>query len=114
MIPPAGRSRVIGHQIARDRGEAAKALSGGQMSRIGFRVGPAWPTSLSSYGHLRTRSRPDFSWEVLRRNADYQADAIRTPPTACTERELPQGGRLIRLLEPTPARTDFWGVRPFC
>lgn len=84
------------------------------MSRIGLRVGPAWPTTLSSYNHLRTWSRPDFSWEVLRRNADYQADAIRTPPTACTERELPQGGRLIRLLEPTPARTDFWGVRPFC
>ena len=83
------------------------------MSRIGLRVGPAWPTTLSSYDHLHSWSRPDFSWEALRRNADYQADAIAAMPTPCRQRELPAGGRVVELLEPTPARADYWGLRPF-
>lgn len=77
-------------------------------------VGPTWPPSLPDYEHLRSHGKPDFSWELLRRNRDYQSEALATAPSSSRQQSLPSGARIMEMLEAAPSRTNYWGLRPFC
>jgi Family of unknown function (DUF6499) len=45
------------------------------MSQMALHIDPEGPPSPAAYEYLCTATMPDWAWEYLRRNFDYQASA---------------------------------------
>lgn len=43
------------------------------MSLIRYQLGPPWSPSLDAYKYLSGLTKPDWAWECVRRNLEYQA-----------------------------------------
>ena len=73
---------------------------------------PHWPPEDGAYDYLDTLSEQEFAWEFLRRNPEYQQDALRAGADKAEAKPLPTGEMLWRF--PTSARAaKKWSVCPF-
>ena len=82
------------------------------MSKIALRVDPHAPPSLAAYEHLRGATKPDWAWEYLRRNPDYQASARLGHRTGVVRQHLVTGPVLTRL-RARHTRAEPWGLACF-
>jgi hypothetical protein len=67
------------------------------MSHMCLNVGHAWPTTLHHYEYLRAATMPEWAWEYLRRNVEYQASARLGHRKGVVRRRLAAGPLLTRL-----------------
>jgi hypothetical protein len=84
-----------------------------RMSLVTLHVGPAWPPDVSEYDDMKPLARPDWAWEILRRNPDYQADAAAQRIADRVHSQLAPGVFLTRMLPAEPKRARSWGVCSF-
>ena len=81
--------------------DAHRATCGATMSDRP-RERPHWPPEDGAYDYLDTLSEQEFAWEFLRRNPEYEKDALRAGADKAEAKPLPTGEMLWRL--PTSAR----------
>jgi hypothetical protein len=67
------------------------------MSHVDLNAGRAWPALLHDYEYLRAATMPDWAWEFLRRNVEYQAGARLGHRRGVTRQRLAAGPLLTRL-----------------
>jgi hypothetical protein len=73
---------------------------------------PRWPPEDGAYDYLDQLSEHEFGWEFLRRNPEYEKDALRAGADRAEPKQLPTGQFLWRLpLSRLAARK--WSVCPF-
>lgn len=82
------------------------------MPQVNVDVGPRRPPSLMAYDYLRAATMPDWAWEYLRRNFDYQSSARLEHRRGVTRQRLAAGPRLTRL-RARHARAEAWGLACF-
>jgi transcriptional regulator len=82
------------------------------MSQIAFHVGRIRPPSLLAYEYLCGATKPDWAWEYLRRNVDYQASARLGHRKGVARRRLAAGPVLTRL-RARHAGAEAWGLACF-
>jgi hypothetical protein len=81
------------------------------MSQI--QVGFASLASLMAYEYLRAATMPDWAWEYLRRNFDYQASARPGHRRGVVRQRLAAGPLLTRL-RARHVEAEAWGLACFC
>jgi hypothetical protein len=69
------------------------------MSRIRDQLGPPWSPSLDAYNYLCGLTKPDWAWECLRRNLDYQAQIQSVSLERVVSQTLNTGTLLTRMPE---------------
>ena len=67
------------------------------MSRIRDQLGPPWSPSLDAYNYLCGLTKPDWAWECLRRNLDYQAQVQSASSEGVVSQPLNTGALLTRM-----------------
>jgi transcriptional regulator len=82
------------------------------MPKIALRVGPHRQPSLAAYEYLCGATKPDWAWEYLRRNFDYQASARLGHRRGLTRQRLAAGTVLTRL-RARHAGAEAWGLACF-
>jgi hypothetical protein len=80
------------------------------MSQI--HVGFALPASLMAYEYLCAATMPDWAWEYLRRNFDYQASARLGYRRGVARQRLATGPLLTRL-RARHVEAEVWGLACF-
>ena len=76
------------------------------------REGPKWLPEDGAYDYLDTLSEQEFAWEFLRRNPEYQRDAIRAGADKVKPKNLSTGQKLWRMPASAGAGTK-WSLCPF-
>lgn len=66
------------------------------MSHMCLNVGHVWPATLHDYEYLRAATMPEWAWEYLRRNFDYQASARLGHRKGVVRQRLAAGSLLTR------------------
>jgi hypothetical protein len=79
------------------------------MSEVTLHVGPDWPPPLHAYEYLRPAAMPDWAWEYLRRNRDYQSSARVRYARGAVRVRLSAGAQLTRLRARHVA-AEAWGL----
>ena len=75
-------------------------------------VGPTWPPPLEAYNYLSGLAWRDWAWEALRRNQNYQAEAMARSSWGDASQQLEGGALLTRMREPVlPA--EAWALCSF-
>jgi hypothetical protein len=82
------------------------------MSQVSAHIGANRLPSLIAYDYLRSATMPDWAWECLRRNYDYQAGALLGHRRGVTRMRLTPGPVLTRL-RARHARAETWGLACF-
>lgn len=82
------------------------------MPRFASYIGPDWPPSVAAYEYLCGAAKPDWAWECLRRNFDYQASARLGHRRGVAHRRLAAGPILTRL-RARHAGAEVWGLACF-
>jgi len=93
--------------VARKRPFTATACEETHMPQID--VGPDWPPPLNAYEYLRTAAMPDWAWECLRRNLDYQSSARIRHARGVVRVRLSTGALLTRL-RARHVGAEGWGL----
>lgn len=71
-----------------------------------------WTPKDGDYAYLDTLSEHDYGWEFLRRNSEYEQDALRAGADRVKPQVLPTGQKLWR--QPASMRASSkWGLCPF-
>ena len=73
---------------------------------------PSWPPEAGAYDYLDTLREHEFGWEFLRRNPDYEKDALGAGADKAKPTLLTSGQKLWRLQTSTRAARK-WSVCPF-
>ena len=82
------------------------------MSQASAHIGPDRLPTLIAYDYLRIAAMPDWAWEYLRRNFDYQASA-RLGYRRGVARQRLSAGPLLTRLRARHARAETWGLACF-
>ena len=82
------------------------------MSQASVHLEPNRLPSLIAYDYLRTATMPDWAWEYLRRNFDYQAGARLGYRRGVTRMRLTAGPVLTRL-RARHVGAEAWGLACF-
>jgi hypothetical protein len=77
------------------------------MSQDHVRTDRSYP--LDAYEYLRTAATSDWAWEYLRRNPDYQSDALLQNGSGVVRQHLANGALLTRL-HAHHLRAEAWGL----
>ena len=77
------------------------------MSQDHVRTDRSYP--LDAYEYLRTAAMSDWAWEYLRRNPDYQSDALLQHDCGVVHQRLANGALLTRL-HARHVRAEAWGL----
>ena len=72
-------------------------------------VGADRSSPLDAYEYLCTAAMPDWAWEYLRRNPDYQSDAWLHNDRDVVHRRLASGALFSRL-QARHLRAEAWGL----
>ena len=73
---------------------------------------PSWPPEDGSYDYLDQLSEHEFAWEFLRRNPEYEKDAISAGAEKVKPKLLPTGQKLWRFSISARAARK-WCLCPF-
>ena len=76
------------------------------------RIRPEWPPKDGAYDYVLSLNDKELAWEFLRRNSDYQHDALRAGADKIEPRRLPTGQLLWRIPQSERAAMR-WGLCPF-
>ncbi len=82
------------------------------MSQSCAHLGSNQLPSLLDYDYLRTAAMPDWAWEYLRRNFEYQANARLGHRRGVARQRLSAGPVLTRLRARHPG-AEGWGLACF-
>ncbi len=82
------------------------------MSQASAHVGPTRLPSLIAYDYLRSATMPDWAWECLRRNYNYQAGA-RLGHRRGVARHRLTAGPVLTCLRARHTRAEAWGLACF-
>ena len=82
------------------------------MSQASAHVRPTRLPALIAYDYLRTATMPDWAWECLRRNFDYQASARLGHRRGVARNRLTAGPVLTRL-RARHVGAETWGLACF-
>lgn len=79
------------------------------MPLIRYQLGPPWSPSLDAYKYLSGLTKPDWAWECVRRNLDYQAQVQSASLEGVVSQPLGIGALLTRLTARASA-AEAWGL----
>jgi hypothetical protein len=79
------------------------------MRRAIFSVGPDWPPNPAAYDYMSLLAKPDWAWEYLRRNSNYQSIARLRRGKGLVHVRLTNGASLTRL-RARSTHAEAWGL----
>jgi Family of unknown function (DUF6499) len=82
------------------------------MSSTRDQLGSPWSPSLDAYNYLCGLTKPDWAWECLRRNPDYQAQVQSASFEDVVSQRL-QTGTLLTRVTARPIRAEAWELCSF-
>ena len=71
--------------------------------------GMSWPPPLAAYDHLRSLTRRDWAWELLRRNRTYQRQAQACAGENVVREQLGSGALITRMRGAQPS-AEAWAL----
>jgi hypothetical protein len=83
-----------------------------QMRPVNGHVGPTWPPPLEAYDYLSRLTWRDWAWEGLRRNQNYQADALARTSDGDGSKQL-EGGALLTRMQGPVLSAEAWALCSF-
>ena len=75
-------------------------------------VRPKWPPLAGAYDYVLMLSGPELAWEFLRRNSDYQREALQHRADQIKPKVLPSGQLQWRIRSPH-RKAKRWGLCSF-
>src|SRR5690349_809840 len=80
-----------------------------EMSPIRAQLGPPWSPSLDAYKYLSGLTKPDWAWECVRRNLNYQVQVQSASLEGVVSQPLETGALLTRLTA-RAIGAEAWGL----